>query len=165
MWFDMSLLDKKRSYKLLTATVVPRPIAWVVTLAEDGTPNAALFSFFNFFSGFPPVICVGIGNRENGPKDTLNNIVTTKEFVINMVSEETVSAMNTTAVAFPPNVDELSVAGLVVCFAIDRTQKRVFSRHASLQILAIAKLSLWFASSLTRKSIAFVSPTNYEADY
>jgi flavin reductase (DIM6/NTAB) family NADH-FMN oxidoreductase RutF len=114
MWFDMSLLDQKRSYKLLTATVVPRPIAWVVTQSADGKTNAAPFSFFNFFSGFPPVVCVGIGNRPNGQKDSLNNILATKQFVINMVSDETVEAMNTTSTAYPPEVDELAMADLEV---------------------------------------------------
>lgn len=112
MYFDMSELDQKRTYKLLASTVVPRPIAWVVTRNVDGSPNAAPFSFFNFFSGFPPVICVGMGNRGGSPKDSLVNVRRTGEFVINLVSEELAEQMNTTAVPFPPGVNELQKAGL-----------------------------------------------------
>lgn len=112
MYFDMSDLDQKRSYKLLASTVVPRPIAWVVTRNEDGSPNAAPFSFFNFFSGFPPVICVGMGHRGGGPKDSLANIRARGEFVINLVSEDLAVEMNTTAVPFPRGVNELEKAGL-----------------------------------------------------
>src|SRR5687768_3897784 len=112
MYFDMSELDRKRSYKLLASTVVPRPIAWVVTVGEDGCPNAAPFSFFNFFSGFPPVICVGMGLHRGTPKDSLVNIRSRGEFVINLVSEELAQQMNTTAVPFPAGVNELEKAGL-----------------------------------------------------
>lgn len=112
MHFDIEQLDARRSYKLLTATVVPRPIAWVVTLDAAGKTNAAPFSFFNFFSGFPPVICLGIGRRGAGDKDTMANIRARGEFVINVVSEELMEAMNVTAVDFPPEFDELKEAGL-----------------------------------------------------
>lgn len=112
MYFDISQLDGPRSYKLLTATVVPRPIAWVVSADAQGRTNAAPFSFFNFFSGFPPVICLGLGRRDGGDKDTLANLRARGEFVVNLVSEDLVEAMNTTAVNFPPGVDELAMAGL-----------------------------------------------------
>ncbi|MBI5258959.1 MAG: flavin reductase family protein [Burkholderiales bacterium] len=112
MYFDIDQLDGPRSYKLLTATVVPRPIAWVVSADAQGVLNAAPFSFFNFFSGFPPVVCLGIGQRRGGHKDTLANLQARGEFVINLVSEDLVEAMNITAVDFPPGEDELAVAGL-----------------------------------------------------
>lgn len=112
MYFDIEQLDGPRSYKLLTATVVPRPIAWVVTLDAAGQTNAAPFSFFNFFSGFPPVICLGIGRRGSRDKDTMANIRTHGEFVINLVPQALVEAMNVTAIDFPPEFDELKEAGL-----------------------------------------------------
>lgn len=117
MYFDIEQLDGRRSYKLLTATIVPRPIAWVVTIDADGVTNAAPFSFFNFFSGTPPVICIGIGRRDGGAsgkrdKDTLANIRGCGQFVVNLVSAEMVEAMNVTAVDFPTGHDELAHAGL-----------------------------------------------------
>ena len=112
MHFDISALDGRRSYKLLTATVVPRPIAWVVSADAEGRVNAAPFSFFNCFGGHPPVICVGVGNRGGGPKDTLANIQSRREFVVNLVPEALAAAMNDTATDFPAGFDELQLAGL-----------------------------------------------------
>lgn len=112
MYFDLSKLNPALCYKLLTCTVVPRPIAWVVTQDANGQPNAAPFSFFNAFSGDPPVVCLGMGHRNLGPKDSLNNIRRSGEFVINMVSEDVLEQMNTTAIPFPPEVNEILTAGL-----------------------------------------------------
>lgn len=112
MLFDIDALDAPRSYKLLTATVVPRPIAWVVSADAAGTVNAAPFSFFNCFGGHPPLVALGIGRRRGGPKDTLANIEARGEFVVNLVPAALAEAMNLTATDFPPEFDELAVAGL-----------------------------------------------------
>ncbi len=113
MLFDMQALGPQDTYKLLVATVVPRPIAWVTTLDRNGVRNAAPYSFFNAVSGHPPVVCIGIGGRSPGDaKDTGNNIRATGQFVVNLVSEDTASAMNVTAIDFGADVDELTEAGL-----------------------------------------------------
>jgi len=112
MYFDIASLDGRRSYKLLTATVVPRPIAWVVSADAQGRINAAPFSFFNCFGGHPPVVCVGVGNRGGAPKDTLGNIQARREFVVNLVPEALAAAMNDTATDFPHGHDELQITGL-----------------------------------------------------
>lgn len=112
MYFDLTTLDSGRAYKLLACTIVPRPIAWVVTQDDKNQPNAAPFSFFNAFSGDPPTVCVGMGHRNMAPKDSLNNIRRSGEFVINLVSEDILEAMNVTAIPFPPDVDEILTAGL-----------------------------------------------------
>ena len=112
-FFDFDTLAAQERYKLLLSTIVPRPIAWIVTLDRHGQVNAAPFSFFNAFATDPPVVGVGIGSYYPGrPKDTRRNIVDTKEFVINLVSEEMARAMNITAIAFEPGVSELSQAQL-----------------------------------------------------
>lgn len=112
MEFDLTAFTGRRSYKLLTSTVLPRPIAWIVSADAAGVLNAAPYSFFNAFSGSPPVVCIGMGMKREGPKDTLANIRARGEFVINAVSEDLLEAMNVTAVDFPPDWDELQVAGL-----------------------------------------------------
>jgi flavin reductase (DIM6/NTAB) family NADH-FMN oxidoreductase RutF len=114
MFFDTAALDWKSGYKLLSATVTPRPIAWVVSRNPDGSSNAAPFSFFNYFSGYPPVICLGMTLRPQGPCDTLVNIEREGAFVINLVSDELAQAMNTTAIEFPPGESEVAAAGLRV---------------------------------------------------
>jgi flavin reductase (DIM6/NTAB) family NADH-FMN oxidoreductase RutF len=101
MLFDFAAISPKERYKLLVSTVTPRPIAWVVSQSLDGRLNAAPFSFFNAFSGEPPVVGMGISSHEPGrPKDTRRNIRETRQFVVNLVSEEAAEAMNVTAIEF-----------------------------------------------------------------
>ncbi len=113
MLFDFTTLTEQERYKLMISTIVPRPIAWVVTQDLAGRVNAAPYSFFNAFSNEPPVLVIGIGGRKPGDvKDTGNNIRETGQFVVNLVSAETAEAMNITAIDFPPEVDELVQARL-----------------------------------------------------
>ena len=113
MLFDFADLSAKDRYKLLVSTIVPRPIAWVVTQGRDGRRNAAAFSFFNAFGNEPPVVVIGVGGRESGNrKDTAANIHATGQFVVNLVSEAAAEAMNVTAIEFGPEVDEIAEAGL-----------------------------------------------------
>lgn len=113
MLFDFSGLSGREQYKLLVATITPRPIAWVVTQNANGRLNAAPFSFFNAFSAEPPVIGIGVSSHEPGrPKDTRRNISETREFVVNLVSEDTVEAMVVTAIEFEEEVDELAQASM-----------------------------------------------------
>ena len=102
------------TYKLLIGAIVPRPIAFVSTLSPEGIPNLAPFSFFTGVSANPPVICF-CPMRRRGPipeKDTLHNITVTREFVVNIVSEEFADKMNIASAEFPPEVDEFEAAGL-----------------------------------------------------
>jgi flavin reductase (DIM6/NTAB) family NADH-FMN oxidoreductase RutF len=113
MLFDFETLSPQECYKLMTATIVPRPIAWVVTQDAQGRRNAAPFSFFNAFANEPPIVVIGVGGRSDGSeKDTATNIRTSGEFVVNLVSAANGEAMNITAIDFPPGVDELAEAGL-----------------------------------------------------
>ncbi|TCZ56295.1 flavin reductase family protein [Roseicella aquatilis] len=113
MLFDFETLAAQDRYKLVVSSVVPRPIAWVVSQDEAGTVNAAPYSFFNAFSDDPVVIGFGAGPRPEGAlKDTADNIRKTGEFVVNLVPESAIRGMNVTAVDFPPGVDELAEAGL-----------------------------------------------------
>lgn len=114
MLFDFSRLDPRDGYKLMVSTVVPRPIAWVVTESPEGQLNAGPFSFFNAFSGDPPVIGIGIGHRGRLLKDTARNIAETGVFVVNLVGEEMIHEMNITGIEFGPEVDEVAEARLAM---------------------------------------------------
>ena len=106
-------MDTGQSYKLLASVVLPRPIALVSTLDENGTTNAAPFSFFNLLVSSPPVVALGSTNKERGtPKDTRANIARTGEFVVNLVHAGLADAMNACAIDFPAGVSELDAAGL-----------------------------------------------------
>jgi len=102
-------------YKLMIGAIVPRPIALVSTVSHDAVLNLAPFSFFTGISSKPPLICFCPGPRSDpGPrKDTLINISRTKEFVVNIVSEEIAEAMNLTSGEYPPETDEFKVAELM----------------------------------------------------
>ena len=113
MEFRFTEIDPKIRYKLLSATVTPRPIAWVSTLDEAGRTNAAPFSFFNAFGEDPAVVGFSILHRSpEDPKDTGRNIARSGEFVVNLVSDDNLEQMNVSAIEFGPDVDEFAMAGL-----------------------------------------------------
>jgi flavin reductase (DIM6/NTAB) family NADH-FMN oxidoreductase RutF len=113
MDFIFSEIDPKIRYKLLSATVTPRPIAWVSTLDEAGRTNAAPFSFFNAFGEDPAIVGFSILHRSpEDPKDTGRNIARSGEFVVNLVSDDNLEQMNVSAIEFGPDVDEFAAAGL-----------------------------------------------------
>ena len=113
MLFDFKDIPSKECYKLLVSTVTPRPIAWVVSQDAKGVLNAGAFSFFNAFSGDPPVVGIGVGSHKPGrPKDTRVNILETGQFVVNLVSEKNAEQMNITSIEFESDVNELEQAGL-----------------------------------------------------
>jgi flavin reductase (DIM6/NTAB) family NADH-FMN oxidoreductase RutF len=107
-------LEWKDAYKLLVGSVLPRPIAFVTSISETGVVNAAPFSFFTVISADPMLVCFSPMRRgtDGSKKDTLINIEATKEFVINIVSEEIAVQMNDCAIEYPPDVDELDASGL-----------------------------------------------------
>jgi len=113
--FDFQTLNPRDCYKLLISTVVPRPIAWVTTADLQGRANAAPYSFFNCLSSDPPILALGIENREEQTfKDTAWNIRSTEMFTVNIVDRANIDAMNVTATAFHREVNELERAGLTM---------------------------------------------------
>lgn len=113
--FDFAELGARERYKLLIGSVVPRPIAWVTTVDEQGRPNAAPFSFFNCLSSDPAILALGVENHSDMRfKDTGHNIRVTEEFTVNIVGFDNLAAMNVTAVPFGAGVNELEMAGLTM---------------------------------------------------
>ena len=95
-------LDPQDRYKLLCGVVVPRPIALVTTLDENGSVNATPFSFFNVFSEDPPLVVLGLQHKADlSPKDTTRNIHRSGQFVVHLVDEALAAAMNDCAIDFP----------------------------------------------------------------
>lgn len=114
-------------YKLLIGAVVPRPIGWVSSVNEQGASNLAPFSFFNAVCANPPLLlfCPMIRSRDGAHKDTLRNVRTSGEFVINIVSEDLAQAMNISATEFPPDVNEFQAAGLTAAPSVRVKPPRV----------------------------------------
>ncbi|MCF2943148.1 flavin reductase family protein [Paenibacillus tarimensis] len=100
------------TYKLLIGSIIPRPIALVTTLSDNGAVNAAPFSFFSIVSSDPPLLSIAVQRRQGAMKDTARNALERRELVVHVVSEEIVEAVNQTAANLPPGDSELAAAGL-----------------------------------------------------
>lgn len=110
MEFNPDNLDQKSIYKLLTGAIIPRPIGWISTIDNKGVNNLAPFSYFNIVGEKHVMFSTAKNNGNN--KDTLNNILFNKEFVVNMVTEDIVEAMNSTSDHLQSNEDEFLHASL-----------------------------------------------------
>ncbi|MEZ5798499.1 MAG: flavin reductase family protein [Paracoccaceae bacterium] len=126
MYWDLERVETPIAYKLLAATVMPRPIAWVVSQDKAWHRNAAPFSFFNVMGSAPPTVALGmLADPERGHKDSAQNILDTGEFVVNLVPERLVGQMNLTAIDAPRGVDELDLAGLATTASIHVAPPRI----------------------------------------
>ncbi len=91
--YDLAAADGRETYFLLTGMVIPRPVAWISTLAPDGTANIAPFSFTTVLSSDPPVVCF----VSSGVKDSMRNAQHTGDFVYNVGGEDLLESLNMTA--------------------------------------------------------------------
>jgi flavin reductase (DIM6/NTAB) family NADH-FMN oxidoreductase RutF len=99
---------KAQVYDLVTALVIPRPVAWVSTIAPDGRRNLAPHSYFNLVADDPPHVMFS----SVGVKDTLRNVRATREFVVNVAGQDVLGALDATGASLPYGDDEFAFAGL-----------------------------------------------------
>ena len=86
--YNPSEIDRREVYRILTGSVVPRPIGWASTIDDNGKTNLAPFSFFTVVCVVPPMISLTIARNPDGSeKHTLKNIKSTKDFCFNVVTE------------------------------------------------------------------------------
>lgn len=109
---DAATLDANAAYRLLTGVVVPRPIAWITSLDEDGGLNLAPFSAFTMVANDPPMVGVNIGLRAGERKDTARNIAHSGDYVVNIPSWEFRHAVHESGRAWEPELDEAGLLGL-----------------------------------------------------
>jgi flavin reductase (DIM6/NTAB) family NADH-FMN oxidoreductase RutF len=100
--------EEVNAYKLLTAIVVPRPIAWVTTLSAEGTVNLAPHSFYTVACANPPIVSF----TSVGSKDTLRNARDTGEFVVNLAHGPLIEQVNNSSAAFAADESEPSQLGI-----------------------------------------------------
>jgi flavin reductase (DIM6/NTAB) family NADH-FMN oxidoreductase RutF len=112
MRIDPSEQTTPDNYKLMIASVVPRPIGWVSTLAADGTLNLAPFSYFGAVTAAPPTLFLSVGRRRGERKDTARNLLDTGEGVVHVPHRPLAEAMVKTSVEAAPDVNEFDFAGL-----------------------------------------------------
>ncbi|KAI9461284.1 hypothetical protein BJY52DRAFT_1203545 [Lactarius psammicola] len=110
--WEMATTSTPDATQLLNSTVIPRPIAFVSTLSAENSPNLAPFSFFQVATYNPPIISVSFRLFPRQPKNTRDNILATKEFVVNLISEPFVEAANEASVEAPADISEWDVSGL-----------------------------------------------------
>lgn len=119
----------RRTYPFLNVMVAPRPIAWVSTVDARGRVNLAPHSYFTVSSAEPPVVQF----TSIGRKDSLRNVESTGEFVVNVAPWWLRDAVNLTSVDAPPDVDELALAGLTAEPSRSVRPPRVAQSPASLE--------------------------------
>lgn len=106
-------LSHRDRHQLLLGGVAPRPIAFVTTVDANNVVNLAPFSFFNAYSSRPPVVAIGpaIGGKSGIPKDTLLNLLATKECTISAISFGMVHKTNLASAPYPPEISEYDKSG------------------------------------------------------
>jgi flavin reductase (DIM6/NTAB) family NADH-FMN oxidoreductase RutF len=155
--FDLATMSKADGYKLLASVILPRPIAWVVSRDAAGVINAAPFSFFNILSSDPPAIAIGFSPApDRDGKDSLSNILTHGQFVINLVSEELATAMNITATNAPRGTDETHLAGLELLPSTIVDVPRIAASPVALECTFLQTLNLGGSSTILFAKIVYV---------
>jgi flavin reductase (DIM6/NTAB) family NADH-FMN oxidoreductase RutF len=140
---DLDALAPRERYKLLTAVVIPRPVAWVTTVNTEGLVNAAPYSFFNVFGQDPAVIVLGLEHREDGSaKDTERNIDATGEFVVNIATPDLVEAMVGTAANYAPEESEPEALGLALAPSARVAPPRLAAAPVAIECVRMMALSL-----------------------
>jgi flavin reductase (DIM6/NTAB) family NADH-FMN oxidoreductase RutF len=112
MIVDPSTIPERQAYRLMISAFIPRPIAFVSTVSRDGVDNCAPFSFSMGVSSRPVVLGVSVGERDTGLKDTARNILDSREFVVNLATEQIAEKMNIASGDYAGNVSEFDEAGL-----------------------------------------------------
>jgi flavin reductase (DIM6/NTAB) family NADH-FMN oxidoreductase RutF len=113
MQIDADSLTPSQVYALMIRAITPRPIAWVSTISPNGIPNLAPFSYFTGVGSNPPSLLFSIANRPDGsPKDTLRNLASTPQFVVNVVPYRLAEPMFKTSAELAYELSEFEHAGL-----------------------------------------------------
>lgn len=114
--FEPKDLSVGKLHGYLLSAVAPRPIAFASTMDKNGNPNLSPFSFFNVFSANPPILIFSPARRvrNNTTKHTLENILATKEVVINVVNFDMVHQASLSSTEYPEGVNEFDKAGLTM---------------------------------------------------
>ncbi len=126
-------LNVESTYKLLTGCVVPRPIAWVTTLSENGGINAAPFSAFTFVSTKPPMVGISIGKKLGVMKDTPRNMLNRGEFVVNIGDLNLLDQLHLSAQEYPADISEVDELEIDVSPSLKIKTPRIANAPVSLE--------------------------------
>jgi len=113
MYIDFTSADPVYVYFTMIQTVIPRPIAWVLSENAQGRYNLAPFSYFNAVCSEPPLVMISVGKKPNGDfKDTRVNIEHRKDFVVHIVHRQALDEMNQSSATLPAEESELEQLGM-----------------------------------------------------
>ncbi len=143
MHLDFAQTEPKDRYKVLTALVVPRPIAWVSSISPEGITNLAPFSFFSVMGSRPPIVAFAPGNKSpNIPKDTARNILETREYVINLVDETTASHMVESAKPHDADISEIDLTHLTAIPSLAVCAPRIAEAPVSMECKHLQEIKI-----------------------
>lgn len=157
MHYEVNAMKPNQIYNLLIGLVAPRPIALVTSLNETGTLNAAPYSAYNYLCTDPPIVGLGVMNKPGSefvPKDTARNIRRTREFVVNVVTEDLAQAMNLCATDFPADVSEIEMAGLDTEPSQVVKVPRIKQAHAALECEEFTNMEIGNSRIILGKVVA-----------
>ncbi len=113
MDLDFADLETRHAYRWMASSIIPRPVAWVSSLSADGVANLAPFSFFQMVTAAPPTLMFcPLVQADGAAKDTVANVLATKQFVVNLVSHDQIDLMNATSFTYPPDASEFERCGV-----------------------------------------------------
>lgn len=130
---DAAQLNAQAGYALLSAIVVPRPIAWITSIDNAGRVNAAPFSCYTYVSNRPPLIALNIGRRNGELKDTARNLREGRGFVVNTVPEALTRAMHRSSFDFAPHESEPEILGLGLAPSVKVAAPRLADAQIALE--------------------------------
>lgn len=109
---DPSSQSERENYKLMIGSIIPRPIAFITSLSDEGVLNAAPYSYFTIVTANPPMVAISVQRKQGVRKDTSRNAITTGAFVVHISDESYIEQINQTAAMLPPDESEVALAGL-----------------------------------------------------
>jgi len=126
MHYDPRCDDRPVQFDPFKSCTVPRPIGWLSSVSTEGIHNLAPYSQWQNLTFDPPMVMFAANRYPDGTrKDTVMNAESTGWFVWNMATWELREAVNRSAQAFPPHIDEFVEAGITKTDCIDAPAKRV----------------------------------------
>ncbi|QEG23197.1 flavin reductase family protein [Mariniblastus fucicola] len=143
MQFDPTDMGIRDIYTLMVQLITPRPIAWVSSVSKDGVTNLAPYSFFNGIGANPPsVLFCPVNRRDGSQKDSLLNVLDTKEFVVNVVSFSDAELMNKTSADYGSEVSEFEALDIETLSSEKVAPLRVASSLAQFECRLLKHLEL-----------------------
>ncbi|MCY6380679.1 flavin reductase family protein [Hoeflea prorocentri] len=134
MFYETGTNDHGLPHDPFKALVSPRPIGWIGTLAGDGTPNLAPYSYFNAIGDRPKMVMFA----SDGRKDSVANIEETGEFSASLASRVLAEKVIATSVDAPAHIDEFQYSGLTATAGKLISAPHVAEAFAALECKAVS---------------------------